>query len=854
MVKTWLCTRVAAVCCVAAGTVAGVAGVPAAWGQTSATGAVFVPAGPVRVMDTRNGTGVPEAPVGPGGTVSLQVAGVAGVPASGASAVVLNVTATGPTAASSVTIYPDGETRPLASNLNFSAGETIPNLVVVPVGTDGKVDFYNDDGTVNLVADLEGYYTDSGSGSVLDSLGPERVMDTRNGTGVPKAPVGPGGTVSLQVSGVAGVPSSGVTAVVLNVTATGPTAASNVTVYPAGETRPLASNLNFSAGETIPNLVVVPVGAGGKVDFYNDAGRVNLVADLAGYYTAAGAGFAPLGPVRIMDTRNGTGVPLAPVGPGGTVSLQVAGVAGVPMSGVTAVVLNVTATGPTAASNVTVYPDGVSRPLASNLNFSAGETIPNLVVVPVGGDGKVDFYNDDGSVNLTADLAGYYTAGTSWGNAILVPGTAALNTGGNASVGSLSCPSAGNCTAIGTYADSSGASQPYVADQTNGTWGAAIQVPGIAAFNQEYSFGNAVSCASAGNCVAGGQYRNASGNAQAFVADEVDGVWGDAMAVPGLANLNTGGDADVGSVSCPSVGNCAATGSYNDSSNHSQAFVASEVDGSWGDAIEIPGTAALNVGGSAGGSVSCASAGNCAIGGVYEDASRDIHAFLADEVDGTWSDAIQVPGLAALDTGDESQVESVSCPSAGNCSAGGSYSTSFGVFQAFVVSEVDGSWGDAIEVPDTAALNTGGYARVNSVSCPSAGNCSAGGAVTASAPGGGISQPFVVSEVNGIWSHAILVPGIPLGAPDAGFAATLVSCGSAGNCVAGGLYGQDIAQVFVVSEVDGTWGDAIQIPGTPNFLAEVNSVSCPPSGACVVGGVYRDESSGPNEAFVVSQN
>jgi YVTN family beta-propeller protein len=370
----------------------------------------YIPVGPLRVLDTRNGTGGYDAPVGPGQTISLQVEGVDGVPASGVTAVVLNVTATDPTASSYVTVYPDGSTRPVASNLNFTAGETIPNLVVVPVGADGKIDFYNNAGSTDLVADLEGYYTTGTTGgSTFVPLGPVRVLDTRNGTGGYSSPVGPGGTIILQVSGIDGVPASGVTAVVLNVTATDTTASSYVTVYPAG-VRPTASNLNFTAGETIPNLVVVPVNGDGQVAFYNNAGSVDLVADLAGYYTTSGTGsaFVALGPVRVLDTRNGTGGYSSPVGPGGMISLQVEGVNGVPASGVTAVVLNVTATEPTASSYVTVYPDGVTRPVASNLNFTAGETIPNLVVVPVGADGKIDFYNHSGSVDLVADLAGYF--------------------------------------------------------------------------------------------------------------------------------------------------------------------------------------------------------------------------------------------------------------------------------------------------------------------------------------------------------------------------------------------------------------------------------------------------------------
>jgi hypothetical protein len=210
---------------------------------------------------------------------------VDGVPVNGVTAVVLNVTVTDPTTSSYVTVFPLGPTIPTASNLNFTAGETIPNQVIVPVNGFGQIGFYNNSGSVDLVADLAGYYTDTAGGSAFTSIGPVRVLDTRNGTGGISSPVGPGGTISLQVDGVDGVPASGVTAVVLNVTAVGPTTSGYLTVFPNGETQPTVSNLNFTAGEVIPNLVTVPVGADGKIDFYNFAGSVNIVADLAGYYT-----------------------------------------------------------------------------------------------------------------------------------------------------------------------------------------------------------------------------------------------------------------------------------------------------------------------------------------------------------------------------------------------------------------------------------------------------------------------------------------------------------------------------------------------------------------------------------------
>ncbi|WP_406366565.1 hypothetical protein [Streptomyces sp. NBC_01546] len=368
----------------------------------------YKPITPTRLMDTRSGLGVPQAKVGQGETVTLQVTGTAGIPATGVSAVVLNVTATDPTTSSHVSVYPNGTTRTSASNLNFTAGQTIPNLVVVPV-VNGKVSFYNNAGSVDLIADVAGYYTTDGTGSTYKPITPTRLMDTRSGLGVPQAKVGQGGTVTLQVTGTAGIPASGVTAVVLNITATDPTTGSYVSVYPNGTTRTSASNLNFTAGQTIPNLVVVPV-VNGKLSFYNNAGSVDLIADVAGYYTTdrTGSAYKPITPTRLMDTREGLGVPKAKVGQGGTVTLQVTGTAGIPASGVTAVVLNVTATDPTTGSYVSVYPNGTTRTSASNLNFTAGLTIPNLVVVPVV-NGKLSFYNNAGSVDLIADVAGYYT-------------------------------------------------------------------------------------------------------------------------------------------------------------------------------------------------------------------------------------------------------------------------------------------------------------------------------------------------------------------------------------------------------------------------------------------------------------
>src|SRR6266851_4995498 len=221
------------------------------------------------------------------------------------------------------------------------------------------------------------------------------------------------------------------------------------------------------------------------------------------------------------------------------------------------------------------------------------------------------------------------------------------------------------------------------------------------------------------------------------------GTWRAAIEVPGTGGLNKGGNAGVLSVSCASAGNCAAAGGYKDGSGHRQAFVASEANGTWHAAIEVPGTAALNIGGGAGVlSVSCASAGNCTAGGYYNDLDNGGQAFVASERDGAWRKAIEVPGTAVLNSLGAG-VASLSCASAGNCAAAGGYTNGEGHRQAFVASDANGAWRTAIEVPGTGTLNKGGGAGVLSVSCASAGSCAAGGSYTDRS---GHQQAFVASQ------------------------------------------------------------------------------------------------------------
>jgi hypothetical protein len=153
---------------------------------------------------------------------------------------------------------------------------------VVKLGAGGKFSVYNAQGFTHVIADVVGWYSDAGStnGQRFNALVPARILDTRTS----HTPVGPNSGIDVQAAGQGGVPSSGVSAVVVNVTATDPTTGSYLTAYPSGGPVPTASNLNFGPGQTIPNLVVVKLGTGGKFSVYNAQGNTDVIADVIGWY------------------------------------------------------------------------------------------------------------------------------------------------------------------------------------------------------------------------------------------------------------------------------------------------------------------------------------------------------------------------------------------------------------------------------------------------------------------------------------------------------------------------------------------------------------------------------------------
>jgi uncharacterized protein (DUF1501 family) len=360
---------------------------------------------PVRIFDTRNGLGGRTGALGAAETWNFAMAGKFGIP-NGATAVVLNLTAAEATSPTYVTAFPAGQTKPFTSNLNPVPGLVVPNMVTVRLGG-GAVAFYNNSGAVHLIADLVGYYTE-GDSTGLSPLVPFRLMDTRDGTGGRATPLGSGESFDLQVTGRGGVPNSS-TAVALNVTVTGPTAPSYITVWPTGQTRPTASSVNMTTGQTVPNMVITKVGSKGKVSLFNFAGSSHVIVDVLGAFEPGGVGqYVAVNPARMLDTRDGIGAAKAPVGQT-PLNVSLTGRLGVPDEGVSAVLLNVTAVAPTASTYITVYPGGGTRPTASNLNVVAGQVIPNMVVARLGPGGEVLFYNNTGTVDIVADVVGYFT-------------------------------------------------------------------------------------------------------------------------------------------------------------------------------------------------------------------------------------------------------------------------------------------------------------------------------------------------------------------------------------------------------------------------------------------------------------
>jgi hypothetical protein len=359
---------------------------------------------PSRLLDSRIGQGF-QGPATNGTVMKLPVWGKGGVPA-GASAVLVNITVTQPTTSGFLTAYASGGAAPWVSNANFTAGTTCANLSLVPVGADGAIALKTTlAGSMHVVADVQGYIVGgeaTAAGAVVP-VTPTRVLDTR-ATGH----VGPWGTVTLSVTQGVGVPVDA-TAVFANLTVTGPQVSGFLTAWPASVTRPTASNVNFVANQTVPNLAIVKVGANGSISIFNSTSKaLDVVVDIQGYVTAGTPTLPgtvlPVTPTRALDTRSNLGAEgPVPASTSRTVDLDSPDLPSLPQGAL----INLTVADPATAGWLAAYPAGVARPLVSNLNFTAGAVVPNMSLATLS-DGYVELFNgSSGNVQMVADVLAY---------------------------------------------------------------------------------------------------------------------------------------------------------------------------------------------------------------------------------------------------------------------------------------------------------------------------------------------------------------------------------------------------------------------------------------------------------------
>lgn len=373
-------------------------------------GSDYTPYGPTRILDTRKGLGAPKAKVAAGGTVTLKVAGVGTIPA-GISAVAVNLTVTDAAGGGYVDAVPDGY-GVLGSTLNYGSGQTVANSAIVQVAADGSIDLHNEGGSIDLVADVTGYFTPT-SGYGYTAATRERILDTRNATGAPKAKVASKAGLAVAIVGKDSIPSN-VKAVAVHVTVTDASGGGWIAAEPDGAGVPGTSSLNFGPGQTISNTVIVPVAADGKIELYNgSSGSVDLVADVSGYFSATSPNaYVPVTPYRAWDTRK-DGNEMSPYGadPYWLADEVVTGNSSNSLLPTGAIVAsNITVTGTTNGGDLVVYPDGTSRPAVSDLNFGKGQTVANFAIMPTSyDDQQITVYNaSNGYGQLILDGFGYF--------------------------------------------------------------------------------------------------------------------------------------------------------------------------------------------------------------------------------------------------------------------------------------------------------------------------------------------------------------------------------------------------------------------------------------------------------------
>jgi hypothetical protein len=403
------------------------------WGAGGA-GNYYPLARQVRFMDTRTGQGAPKARLAAGRTVHLQITNRGGVPASGVSAVVLNLTAVAPSATTSLTAYATGARRPTGQSLWADAHSVLDSNVTVSLGSGGRVDITNTgSGSTDVVVDVYGYYAadtsvvaDHGEGGQFanyDFSGPVRIVDTREGSG---AKVAPGDIFQVPVEFNEPF-NEHVTAVALSVTALGGTAAGGFSIYGTGDfTKPANASVHFTKNSLTQNLVIVPVtdkfdpniGDNQPYIAFANPGKASahILIDVVGFYDDNTVPFqsryVPFSTVpRLVDSSKGIGIPAdlhvsqAAIDPGTHADLNETFTMN----------LGLTAARPTKTTSLTIWPavpadlgGPVPIPGAGRVQAPAGKVTVSTVMPATGLDNLMTIFNFIGSVSVRVDAQGRF--------------------------------------------------------------------------------------------------------------------------------------------------------------------------------------------------------------------------------------------------------------------------------------------------------------------------------------------------------------------------------------------------------------------------------------------------------------
>lgn len=415
----------------------------------------------------------------------------------------------------------------------------------------------------------------------------------------------------------------------------------------------------------------------------------------------------------------------------------------------------------------------------------------------------------------------------------------------DATVNSVACPAAGACTAVGTYEATGGVPFGLLLNQAGGVWSGSVaaRLPAGAGSYPDVNL-TTVSCATAGNCAAVGDYVDNGYRQQGLMINLRRGAWRPGVRTSPPPGAAGNPEITLNSIACAAAGDCTAVGSYLNSAGSPAALVVSETNWSWSQAqsVSLP-TGATASGASSLTAVSCPTVGYCSAVGWYTDSSGGIQGLLLTQTAGHWATASEavLPGGAAAQP--NVSLSAIDCYSAGNCSATGSYVDTAANQFGLVVSSTGGAWGAAQQAPLPSNAQDPQAASLNAIDCTGPGYCTAVGEYTDPSL---TLQGMIVTESGGQWNTGVeaVLPTNAAALQDTTL--NSVACVAYNTCVVAGTYFSTHPTGLLLSETAGRWRlplSAYMPPGSAgNPYALLDTLACAPGDYCVAAGNYVDGS------------